>query len=62
MFTNYDYEYFSDERKLMELIQNGPVATWFDVNPNVHPWLGRGIYYNPDVCGNNEVVFIYSIF
>ena len=44
----------------MELIQNGPVATWFDVNPNDHRFLGKGIYYNLDVCGNNEVVnFIF---
>ena len=46
----------------MELIQNGPVVTWFDVNPNIHPWLGNGIYYNTNVCDNNEVVFLYFIF
>ena len=46
----------------MELIQNGPVVTWFDVNPNVHPWLGNGIYYNKGVCGNNEVVFLETYF
>ena len=42
----------------MELIQYGPVATWFDVHEDFR-FVGEGIYYNPDVCGNNEVFFIH---
>ena len=54
--ANYDYDYFSDETKLMELIQYGPVVTWFDVPVDLFRFVGEGIYYNPDLCGNNEVV------
>ena len=39
----------------MELIQKGPVATWFDVGIDLH-FYGGGIYWSPGVCGNNEVV------
>ena len=52
---SYEFNYFSDERKLMELIQKGPVATWFDVGIDLH-FYGGGIYWSPGVCGNNEVV------
>ena len=57
---DYEYIYFSDERKLMERIQKGPVATWFDVGIDFVFYGGStGIYYSKDtggVCGNNEVI------
>ena len=40
----------------MELIQKGPVATWFDVGRDLQFYGGGGgIYWSPGVCGNNEV-------
>ena len=52
--TDYEYKYFSDEDKLMELIQNGPVATWFDVGEDFQFFHGDGVYFNPDICDNYE--------
>ena len=51
--ADYEYKYFSDEAKLMELIQYGPVTTWVDVGPD---WLffGGGVYYSPEVCNSYE--------
>ena len=46
---NYEYKYFSDEEKLLELIQSGPVATWFDVGPDFQFYGGGGVYYNPEL-------------
>ena len=37
----------------MELLQNGPVATWLDVAEDFQ-FYGSGVYYNTRVCGNNE--------
>ena len=38
----------------MELLQNGPVATWFDVGEDFRFYGGAGgVYYNTEVCGNN---------
>ena len=51
--VNYEFKYFSDETKLMELLQNGPVATWLDVGEELQHF-GSGVYYNPGLCGNNE--------
>ena len=29
---DYEYEYYSDEERLLSLIENGPVATWMDIS------------------------------
>ena len=53
--ASYEYDYFSDEIKLMELLQNGPVDTVFDVGEDFRFVGGAvGVYYNTEVCGNNE--------
>ena len=53
--VDYEHKYFSDETKLMELLQNGPVATWFDVGEDFRFYGGAGgVYYNTEVCGNNR--------
>ena len=54
--TSYEYKYLSDERELMKLLQNGPVATWLDVGRDLM-FFKSGVYYNAGICGNNEVVF-----
>ena len=51
--ADYEYKYFSDETKLLELVQQGPVATWFDVGAEFQ-FYGGGVYYSPGVCGNYE--------
>ena len=56
--VDFEYKYFSNERKMMELLQNGPVATWLDVGEEL-PFFNTGIYYNTTLCGNNEVVYPY---
>ena len=51
--SDYEYKYFSDETKLLELVQTGPVATWFDVGAEFQ-FYGGGVYYSPEVCSNYE--------
>ena len=50
---NYEYKYFSDEAKLFELIQDGPVVSWFDVGEDFQDY-GGGVYYSPNVCDSYE--------
>ena len=52
--TSYEFKYFSDEDKLLELIQYGPVATWFDVADDFRFFYGPGVYYNPNICASYE--------
>ena len=54
--ASYEYKYFSNERELMELVQNGPVATWLDVGDELR-FFKSGVFYKPGLCGNNEVAF-----
>ena len=52
--TSYEFKYFSDEDKLLELIQYGPVVTWFDVGEDFKNFYGPGVYYNPNICASYE--------
>ena len=49
---NYEYKYFSDEDKLFELIQDGPVVSWFDVGEDFQDY-GGGVYFSP-ICDSYE--------
>ena len=55
-----EYEYESNEDKMFELIQNGPVVSWFDVHipsfgeKNKFRFLAGGVYYQPEVCDSYE--------
>ena len=52
---DYEHKYFSNEEKLLELIQNGPVVSWFDVEEfSFFRFYGGGVYYKPDVCDSYE--------
>ena len=63
---DYEYEYFSDEGKMFELIQNGPVVSWFDVHipsfqKNKFRFLAGGVYYQPEVCDSYEEEIVEEI-
>ena len=50
---DFEYEYESNEDKMFELIQNGPVVSWFDVHipsfgeKNKFRFLAGGFTTNP---------------
>ena len=54
--SDYEYKYFSDEKKLLELIQNGPVVTWIDVTATFLTYAGgpESVWYNPEECVSYE--------
>ena len=51
--ADYEYKYFSDEAKLLELVQYGPIVTWMDVGADFL-FYGGGVYYKPEVCSSYE--------
>ena len=54
--TDYEYKYFSDEDKLLEMIQYGPVVSWIDVDVvslNFKQYKG-GVYFNKESCVSYE--------
>ncbi len=53
VLSDYEYEYFTDEAHLLELIQHGPVITSVDVGENLR-YIDRTVYYHPATCSNNN--------
>ena len=65
---DFEYKYFSDEEKMFELIQKGPVVSWFDVHKptfqgevNKFRFLAGGVYYQPEACDSYEEEIIQNV-
>ena len=52
--TDYEYKYFSDEDKLLEMIQNGPVVSWMDIDVVNFKQYNGGVYFNKESCVSYE--------
>ena len=57
VLTDYEYKYFTDEEHLLELVQDGPVVSWFDAGNSFRNYSG-GVYYDPETCSNYEEEYI----